>query len=342
MSGGRVIRAAAVGGLAAAGALAASGAPAAAQTGPPAQLGITVTPTSVRIGDPFVIRVRIRAPRGSRVEFPLAPDSGSRVELIDPRQIRTTGDSGAVDVTAVYRAAAWDVGTLPLGLAAATVRLGAAERSVPLDRARIVVQSVLPADSTAPRDPKPPRALLETPVPWWRRWLPYLLAALALAAFLAWAWRRRRRPSAAAADPFAEAEAGFARVERLGLLEAGERGRYVALVVEVLRDYLARRVPDAGVSLTSTELVTRVHGSKAVPAARLAPLLAEADLVKFARLPITTERAVALAQGARAVASETEQATRRIEEERRAAEAAAARPAQVTTKQRREPPSRAA
>lgn len=321
---------------------AAAAAPALAQSPPPAQLGVTVTPTSVRVGDPFVVRVRIRAPRGARVEFPLAPDSGSGVELIDPRQVRTTGDTGAVDVTAVYRAAAWDVGTLPLGLGDATVQLNGAVRRVPLGGARVIVQSVLPADSAAPRDPKPPRALLETPVPWWRRWLPYLLAALALAALLAWLWRRRRRQAAPSADPFAEAEAGFARVDRLGLLEAGERGRYVALVVEVLRDYLARRVPDAAVSLTSTELVTQLHASPAVPTARLGPLLAEADLVKFARLPISTERAAALAREARAVATETEQATRRIEEERRLAEAAAARPAQVTTKQRHEPPTRAA
>jgi hypothetical protein len=335
---GRGIAAVAVAGAALAGA-----APVAAQSGPPAQLGVTVTPDTVRIGDPFVVRVRVRAPRGSVVEFPLAPDSGSQVELIDPRAVRTTGDSGAVDVTAIYRAAAWDVGVRPLGLGDATVRLGGAERRVPLSGVRVVVRSVLPTDTTAARDPKPPRALFEAQEPWWRRWLPYILAALALAALLAWLWRRRRRSSVVtASDPFAEAEAGFTRVERLGLLEAGERGRYVTLIVEVLRDYLARRSPDAAVSLTSSELLNTVQRNPAVPVTRLAPLLAEADLVKFARLPITTERAAALAQSARAVVSETERATQQIEEERRAAEAAAARPPQVTTKQRHDPPTRAA
>jgi hypothetical protein len=230
------------------------------------QLGVTVTPDTVAVGDPFVVRVRIRAPRGAVVEFPLAPDSGSRVELIDPRAVQRGADSGAVDVTALYRAAAWDVGVRPLGLADAVVRVGTAERRVPLGGARVVVRSVLPADTAAPRDPKPPRALFEPEVPWWRRWLPYILAALALAALLAWLWRRRsRRAPDDAADALAEAEAGFARVERLGLLEAGERGRYVALVVEVLRDYLARRVVGAPVSLTSTELLDALRGSDAVP-----------------------------------------------------------------------------
>ena len=207
----------------------------------------------------------------------------------------------------------------------------------------MVVQSVLPADTSAPRDPKPARALFDPEIPWSRRWLPYVVAALLALALLYWLWRRRRGATAAvAADPFAEAEAGFARVDRLGLLEAGERGRYVALVVEVLRDYLARRVPEAAVSLTSSELVAALRTSPAVPVPRLAPLLAEADLVKFARLPVSTERAAALAREARGVVSATEESTVRLEEERRAAEREAQRAVQVTTKRRAEPPTRAA
>jgi hypothetical protein len=310
---------------------------------PAAQLGITVTPDTVAVGDPFLVRVRVRAPRGATVEFPLAPDSASRVELIDPRAVQRGADTGAVDVTALYRVAAWDVGVRPLGLADAVVRVGTAERRVPLGATRVVVRSVLPADTAAPRDPKPPRALFDPVVPWWRRWLPYLLAALALAALLAWLWRRRaRRAPADMGDALADAEAGFARVERLGLLEAGERGRYVALVVEVLRDYLARRVAAAPVSLTSTELLARLRGNEAVPAARLGPLLAEADLVKFARMPIAGERASALAEAARTVVRETEVNVRRLEEERLAAERESARPPQVTTKRAAEPPGRAA
>ena len=319
--------------------------PAGAQTAPPppAQLGVTVSPDTVAVGDPFVVRVRIRAPRGAAVEFPLAPDSGAQVELIDPRGVRATGDSVAVDVTASYRAAAWDVGSRPLGLGDVVVRLNGGERRVSLSRVRVFVRSVLPADSAAPRDPKPARPPFDPEVPWWRRWLPFIVAALLALALLYWLWRRRRRGGpAVTADPFADAEAGFARVDRLGLLEAGERGRYVALIVEVLRDYLARRVPDAAVSLTSTELVAALRASATVPLARLAPLLAEADLVKFARLPVSTDRAAALAREARSVVRATEDATVRLEEERRAAEREAQRAVQVTTKRRADPPTKAA
>ena len=123
---------------------------------------------------------------------------------------------------------------------------------------------------------------------------------------------------------FAERE--FERVEALGLIDAGERGRYVALVVEILRDYLARREPDGASSLTSTELLHALRRSRRVPVAKLAPILAEADLVKFARRPVSAERARAIGAEARAIVREAQQAHER---EAAAAAAAAAAPAPV-------------
>src|SRR4029077_18027233 len=98
-------------------------------------------------------------------------------------------------------------------------------------------------------------------------------------------FRRRRKPPPAIGipvDPYERAEQEFARVEKLGLVEAGERGRYVALMVEVLRDYLAARYPSANLALTSTELVAVLRGERAIPYERVRRLLEEADLVKFA------------------------------------------------------------
>ena len=70
------------------------------------------------------------------------------------------------------------------------------------------------------------------------------------------------------------------RIDGLGLLEVGERSRYVALVVEVLRDYLAARFAEAPLSLTSVEVVHALRAQPTVPLERLALLLSEADLVK--------------------------------------------------------------
>jgi hypothetical protein len=128
------------------------------------------------------------------------------------------------------------------------------------------------------------------------------LAALALLLLLLWWWRNRKREKPIAIpDPFARAEREFARIERLGLIEAGERGRYVALVIEVLRDYLAARYATAPLSLTSTELLGAVKAERAVPNERLMRVLNEADLIKFARRQVSNDRARELGREARAI-----------------------------------------
>jgi hypothetical protein len=104
-----------------------------------------------------------------------------------------------------------------------------------------------------------------------------------------------------AIDPYELAEREFARIEALGLLEAGERGRFVALMVEVLRDYLAARVTTAHPSLTSTELLDVMRRASGVPVDRLTPVLSESDLIKFAQRPVSAERAREIGREARAI-----------------------------------------
>lgn len=298
-----------------------SGAPAGAPTGagsaPPVrlQLGVRVSPETVTVGDPFTIAVRVRAPRGAVITFAAGPDSGAAVEAVDPRVVRARPDSTAVEQVAVYRLVAWDTGQVRTALGPVVVTGGTATRRIPLAGVAVVVRSVLPAD-TALRVPKPARDILAAPAPWWR-WLllaAALLALLLLAALLVWLWRRRRRP-AAAEDALTRAEREFARVKALGLLEAREPGRYVALHVDVLRDYLAARIPAARRSLTGVELVTALRAAipARVPLESLEPLVRQADLVKFARLPLSTEQARLLGLEARAIVLESEGRVRAAE-----------------------------
>jgi hypothetical protein len=254
---------------------------------------------TVRIGDPFTVAVRVRAPRGATIEFPAGPDSTSPVQLIDPRTVRTTADTAALDQTATYRLAAWDVGRQPIELGDVVVSGAGADRRVPLGRASVFVQSVLPADSSL-RVPKPARPLIDQSLPRWWLWALVALAA-ALLALLLWWWLRRRRRDVAPVfeDPLAVAEREFARVEALRLIEAGERGRHVALMVDVLRDYLAARYGAAPLALTTSELSRALHRDDTVPLERLSRLLDEADLIKFARRPVTRERAMELGRECR-------------------------------------------
>ena len=285
------------------------------------QYGVTQSADTVTVGDPFRVVVRVRAPLGSVIEFPVGPDSTGPVQMLDPAAPTATDDRSAVDQTATYRLAAWDVGTLPVALGELVVRSPAGVQRVVVPVESVHVRSVLPADSSE-RVSKPVRPVFEAAglAGWW--WLLLAIAA-ALLTLGYWWWRRRRRPPAAAPreDPFARAQSEFERVERLGLIEVGERGRYVALVVEVLRDYLEARHPDARLSHTSTELLLALRGRDNIPAERLGAVLAESDLVKFARRPVSPDRARQLGSETRAIVQAVEEAVRRA----LAAEAAAQR-----------------
>ena len=286
----------------------------------PVQMGFAIEPDTVTVGDPFRLTVRIRAPRGASIEFPAGPDSGAAVEALDPRQERQGNDTTMLDVTATWRLAAWDIGNLPLRIRDVVVRFDGRERRIPLGTLGVHVKTVLPAD-TAQRIPKPQRPIFEFGLPWWY-WLLAALAVIGLIGLFWWWWhRRRKRRQGEVEDPFADAEAEFERVERLGLVEAGERGRYVALMVEVLRTYLSRRMPEAHQSLTTNELLIGVRENRLVPVNRLALVLADADLVKFARRTASAERARELGAEARGIVAAVHAAElRAAEEAKRAAE----------------------
>ena len=117
----------------------------------------------------------------------------------------------------------------------------------------------------------------------------------------------------------------FERLDRLALADAGERGRYVALAIDVVRSYLARRNPRAVLSLTSAELIGVVAADERVPRDRLLSLMADGDVIKFARRVVSGTRARELAADARAVVEHIEAAERARRAAEDAARAAAAK-----------------
>lgn len=275
--------------------------PAAQATHAAISRGVVVLPETVTVGQPFRVVVRVRAPRGSTIDFPQAPDSGTAVEALDPVDVVPSPDTTVTEQTATYRLAAWDVGARALRFADVVVRDGDEEHAVVVGRRLAVfVASVLPADSSQ-RAPKPPRALYEFGPPWWW-WALVALAAVAVVGVLWWLWRRRRVvASVPLRSPREEADAEFARIEALDLVASGERGQHAALMIEVLRNYLARVLPVAAPSLTTSELLLRLRGEGRVPLARLARVLQDVDLVKFAGAAIDAPRAITIGEESQAI-----------------------------------------
>jgi len=138
---------------------------------------------------------------------------------------------------------------------------------------------------------------------WWP-WLA-LVAAIIASVLLWWAWRRYKNRPKAPVDPYVRAQREFDRIERVGLLDAGRGPEYLALVVDVAREYLAARVPGVRRSDTTTELLRTMQPHDGIEA-ELPQLLERADLVKFAAEDVSREEAREAGVAIRAVVDHVE------------------------------------
>ena len=283
-----------------------------AATGPvrAPQVTARITPDSVGVGEPITVELRVRAPIGSEVRFPALPDSSDVVEPLDPRLLRDASTASILDRTAVYRLIAWDTGRRVLRFADITVEKDGASRRYSVTLPPLRIRSVLPADTTR-RVPRSARDLLALAGGLWRLWLA-LTVVLALL-YLVWrAWRlRSARRADLGPDAAALAQDAFAHAARLGLLEAGETGRYALAHVDVMRSYLAVRYAEAAPSRTAREVAEALVGTDIpVLPERVAELLLRSEPIAFARSAVSADEARGIADEARAIVGAVETAWR--------------------------------
>ena len=183
------------------------------------------------------------------------------------------------------------------------------EHAIALGPLSVVVAATVPPRGAA-RMPRPARAYYPDREPWWWRWaLAGAAAAVLLIGWLVVRWlRRRARRPVASLGPLATAERELGDLDHLGLVEAGEWGRYVTLIAEVVRRFLARRLPDAPLSSTTSELVTALHDDARVPLDRLRALLVQIDLVKFAGQHMSAETVTETSRAAHVLMSDIDTA----------------------------------
>lgn len=260
---------------------------------------VDVQPTTVAVGQPFTVRVRVRAASGATIRFPSVPDSAGSIEAVDPRAIEDRSTSAVFDQTAVYRFTAWEPGrrTVPLGEVSWEQTRGREPLST--GTIRVEVTSALPAD-TAEQDPRDARRPFDAPSGWWR-WALGAIIVLVIGV-LSWRALRRRRSAVRPTDAYVDAQAAFAAIDQLALDDAGEPGRAVLAYAEVMRDYLTRRFPAASVGLTTPEYV-RALADNALPIlpGEVQGVLECADAVKFAGAAVDASGVGAVARAARSI-----------------------------------------
>jgi hypothetical protein len=265
-----------------------------------------VTPESPAVGEPITVELRVRAPRGTTVRFPVLPDTGTRIEPLDPRTVSATDAAGEVDQTATYRLIAWDTGSVNLQFGDVTLERAGSATRYPVRMGELRIRSLLPQD-TAARVPKPARAPLDAPTMPWR----WLVACVVMASLLWVGWRRwrRHRQERASFDPGAAVRArqGFAHVRALDLLGAGEPGRHALAHVQVLRRYLAERWPELPTSLTASEIeATLARGEFPILPDRLVAAVATSEQVAYAGAAIAADASERLAAEVTSVVEDLE------------------------------------
>jgi hypothetical protein len=273
-----------------------------------ALVSATVVPETVTVGQPFEVRIRVRAPKFATIHFPAVPDTADALEAVDPRAMEDAGDAELIDRTAIYRLVAWDVGRRTPKFANVTIGTSGTDQQYPVAIPPVIVTSLLPADSAA-RLPKDARDPLAPPGELWK----YLLLGSLLVGGIAWYWLRRRKRRLLEAprqiEPFVAAAASFDALDALELPAAGESGRHVIASVDVLRGYLARRFPDMRDSLTPQELERALAGSDLpVLPQRLSALLDRESSLRFARAAVSADEALALGHESRQIVKDMQTA----------------------------------
>lgn len=272
------------------------------------QMGSKVTPDTVTVGDRFILLLKVRAPIGATIVFPVSVDStqenrATAPQIVGAPLVDSVPDATGTTRTAAYRFTAWDIGEQRLGLGNVAVTANGKTVYVSLATQSVFVKSVLPADTTL-RQPKPVRPPIVL-VPF--NWLPWLLilAAIALALLAWWLWRLYRQRKNRPLPPFQQAEKDFARIEGMRLIESGEPERHVAMMVDVMRCYLAARVEGMERSQTTTEMLAASTAIDA-QAGGLAQLLGRTDMIKFARERVGADDARAMGSHARTIVKSVE------------------------------------
>lgn len=275
------------------------------------RLRTSATKTTISLGDTITYRVRVVAAESVKVTIPYPIAKLGDFEVLGSRTFppRPLGD-GTASFGRDYVLSVYTIGEHRIPPPRVTVE--AADGDIlrpPGDTTRVIVQSVLGDGEGALRDIKG----LATSLPG-ALWPRLVLggAVLVAAALIAASMIRRRRapvgvPAAPMRPPHVEALEGLEDLLQAGLIERDRLKEFYTRLSDVLRIYLSRRYLIPAPEMTTAELAGRMEYLGLPEALRRGTfdILAESDMVKFARYKPRMERAFEAALEAKGLVRES-------------------------------------
>lgn len=252
--------------------------------------GQIVLPTdTVRSGDLFTVQVKVDAPQSAHVELLGWPDVLAPADVAD---WQVNGNVWTAHVR-TFTPGSFTVGPLQAQAIGGdssqtdTLRFDIAPAS-------FVIHSWQADTVTTLLDVEPP--LADPHWPWWAWTLIALAAAAALAILLWKLWPRKQQKMAAKPllPPYEEALEALQALRTRDLLGLGDQAQYFTELGFIVRRYLERRFGVEALDATTLELRQRLAHVKGLAQTwreSTARFAAESDLVKFARLPMDSEKA---------------------------------------------------
>lgn len=247
---------------------------------PPPTIEVRPSTANVSIGERFQVTVELRGPSGTRYDFPKEISDGS-VELVQAQP--PTADGVAIYNAQVF--ALGELGRIPeIEIQYTTsdgVKGSAKSASMPLN----VVSTLDPKDQNpAPADFAPPVPVLVSRA----FWIAAAVLTVLLILGLVWLARRLRFPKKLA-DPvvtpaITPEEEAMSSLEKLAALSASSNPkRFYIQLVQILKQYLERRLEAPVLEMTSTETLGFVknHAWTSPHAVAVRDLVTTADMVKF-------------------------------------------------------------
>jgi hypothetical protein len=264
----------------------------------------------ITVGDPVRLVLEVTHPAGSVVLLPQLEAEWGDLNVYGQSPPTTeTHDDGTATTRQEIDARLFAPGTFSTPPLAVTVSdSGGQLTEVDVAPASITVSSVLVEGDTSLRDIKPQVDLPFTAL--WPWLVGGLLVAAAVGGFLFWRRRRQARGAAAVVDnrpPHQVALDQLAHIAQQCLPDKGRFKEHYTLLSDCMRVYVEQRYDVPVLERTTTEVWTGLERSTMAPdvARRFMRLLAESDLVKFARVIPDAPSAYRVVEQARDIVLET-------------------------------------